>query len=304
VGIAQALANQRVTCRFRRRSWGRIDGGARRRSFESLQVPAIARSSKRRLDEAVADREQITRSQARSLILEGRVRIDGAVLTKAGQNIAADARIEIERPRRWVSRGGEKLDFALGAFGIDVKGRDALDVGASTGGFTDALLQRGAARVTALDVGYGQLDWKLRNDPRVCAIERTNFRNLAADRFPGGFDLITIDTSFISLRTILARAVTYLREDGTIVALVKPQFEAGRSRVGKGGVVRDRSTHDDVIRTLREAAGALRLVPVGLVPSPLVGPAGNREFFMMLRRGGDPFDDARIEAVLGEEEPA
>ena len=154
--------------------------------------------------------------------------------------------------------------------------------------------------VTAVDVGYGQLDWRLRNDARVRVMERTNFRLLADDAFPNRFDLIAIDASFISLRTIWARAVGYLREDGTMVALVKPQFEAGRERVGSGGVVRDRETHRAVLRELREVALSLGLVPVGLVASPLLGPAGNREFLMLLRRGGSPFDDARIEVVLDE----
>jgi 23S rRNA (cytidine1920-2'-O)/16S rRNA (cytidine1409-2'-O)-methyltransferase len=256
-----------------------------------------------RLDDAVAGTERITRSQARSLIMEGRVKVNGAVATKAGQSVAPDAEIELERPRRFVSRGGEKLDFALEAFRIDVRGLETLDVGASTGGFTDALLQRGAAHVTAVDVGYGQLDWKLRNDPRVRVMERVNFRRLSDDAFPDGFDLIVIDTSFISLRTIVARAIAYLRDDGRIVALVKPQFEAGRSRVGGGGVVRDRATHRDVLRELREALITLRLVPAALAESPLRGPAGNREFFMELRRRGEAFDDARIEEVLGEEQP-
>jgi 23S rRNA (cytidine1920-2'-O)/16S rRNA (cytidine1409-2'-O)-methyltransferase len=253
-----------------------------------------------RLDEAVAERGGITRSQARSLIMEGRVSVDGTIATKAGQSVAPDALIEIERPRRFVSRGGEKLDLALTAFGIDVHGVDALDVGASTGGFTDCLLQRGAARVTSVDVGYGQLDWRLRNDPRVRVLERVNFRMLRADAFPEGFDLIAIDASFISLRTILARAITYLRNDGVVVALVKPQFEAGRERVGSGGVVRETATHRDVLRQLRMAAVSLGLVPVALVESPLRGPAGNREFLMALRSEGTPFDDARLEAVLGE----
>ncbi len=153
-----------------------------------------------RLDERVAETGGITRSQARSLIMEGRVSVDGVLASKAGQSVAPEARIEIERPRRFVSRGGEKLECALDAFAIDVRDRDALDVGASTGGFTDALLQRGAARVTALDVGYGQLDWRLRNDARVRVMERVNFRTLPDDAFPGGFDMITIDASFISLR--------------------------------------------------------------------------------------------------------
>lgn len=253
-----------------------------------------------RLDEAVADREGMTRSQARSLIMEGRVSVEGVVATKAGQNIAADARIEIERPRRFVSRGGEKLEGALDTFGIDVANLEALDVGASTGGFTDCLLQRGAVRVTAVDVGYGQLDWRLRNDARVTVMERVNFRLLPDDAFPQGFDVIVIDASFISLRTILKRAVTYLRGDGVIVALVKPQFEAGRGRVGSGGVVRDRETHREVLQTLRDAAAGLGLVPISLAESPLRGPAGNREFLLELRRAGRPIDDARLETVLGE----
>lgn len=255
---------------------------------------------KRRLDEAVAEREQMTRSQARSLIMEGRVRVDGAVAMKAGQSVGAGAKIEIERPRRFVSRGGEKLDYALDAFETNVSGLEVLDIGASTGGFTDCLLQRGAAAVTAIDVGYGQLDWKLRNDPRVRVLERVNVRTLPDDQFPGGFDVIVVDASFISLRTILARAITYLRGDGAIVALVKPQFEAGRDRVGRGGVVRDRATHREIIQTLRDGAITLDLQPVALVESPLRGPAGNREFFMELRRRGRPFEDARIDEVLGE----
>jgi 23S rRNA (cytidine1920-2'-O)/16S rRNA (cytidine1409-2'-O)-methyltransferase len=233
--------------------------------------------------------------------MEGRVKIDGVIATKAGQNVADDAGVEIERPRRFVSRGGEKLDHALTQFKIDARGAEALDIGASTGGFTDNLLQRGAKHVTAVDVGYGQLDWRLRNDPRVRVMERTNFRRLDDDAFPGGFDLIVVDTSFISLRTILARTAAYLREGGAIVALVKPQFEAGRERVGSRGVVRDRQTHRQVLRELRAAVIKLALVPNELTESPLLGPAGNREFFMLLRRSGEPFGDARIEAVLDEE---
>jgi 23S rRNA (cytidine1920-2'-O)/16S rRNA (cytidine1409-2'-O)-methyltransferase len=253
-----------------------------------------------RLDAAVADREGMTRSQARSLIMEGRVSVEGVVASKAGQSVEAEAKIEIVRPRRFVSRGGEKLDRALTVFDIDVRGAAALDVGASTGGFTDCLLQRGAAGVTAVDVGYGQLDWRLRNDPRVRVMERVNFRHLPDDAFPEGFDLITVDTSFISLRTILARAARYLRASGVVVALVKPQFEAGREKVGAGGVVRDRETHREVLDGVRAAAGLLGLVPVALAASPLLGPAGNREFFIELRRDGEPLNDARVEAVLGE----
>lgn len=253
-----------------------------------------------RLDVAVADQTGIARSQARSLIMEGRVSVEGIVATKAGQSVRPGSKIDIAQPRRFVSRGGEKLDHALMAFGIEVRGSEALDVGASTGGFTDCLLQRGAEGVTAVDVGYGQLDWKLRNDPRVRVMERTNFRRLTDDAFPRGFDLIVVDTSFISLRTILARAVTYLRADGVIVALIKPQFEAGPQRVASGGVVRDPATHRAVLGDIYAAAHRLGLVPVSLIASPLLGPAGNREFLIELRRTGNAFDDARIEAVVAE----
>ena len=257
-----------------------------------------------RLDDAVAQRAAITRSQARSLIMEGRVRVDGAVAHKAGQRVAAGAGIEIERPRRFVSRGGEKLEAALDAFGIDVTGMQALDVGASTGGFTDCLLQRGAAHVTAVDVGYGQLDWRLRSDARVQVVERTNFRRLPGDAFPAGFDLIVIDASFISVVTILERARTYLREGGAIVALIKPQFEAGRRRLGRGGVVRDPAVHRAVLGEVRDALPPLGLTAAGLIASPLLGPAGNREFLMEIRCGGVGIDDARIGAVLAEAPPS
>jgi len=252
-----------------------------------------------RLDEAVAAQTGITRSQARSLIMEGRVRVNGAPATKAGQTVRDDAEIVVETPRRFVSRGGEKLDHALDAFAIDVTGLRALDVGASTGGFTDCLLQRGVAHVTAIDVGYGQLDWRLRNDARVTVMERTNFRNLADDALAPAA-LIVIDTSFISLRTILARARAFLRDDGVIVALVKPQFEAGRERLGAGGVVRDPNVHRAVLREVRDAAGELGLPIVAVTASPLWGPAGNREFLAELRRHGAPVDDERIDAVVGE----
>ncbi len=257
-----------------------------------------------RLDTMVSERAGVTRSQARALIMEGRVCVDGAPATKAGQSVREGATIEITQPRRFVSRGGEKLDAALEAFAIDVRGMETLDVGASTGGFTDCLLQRGAAHVTALDVGYGQLDWRLRNDPRVRVVERTNFRTLPDDAFPEGFDLITIDASFISLRPVLERAVGYLRSEGTIVALVKPQFEAGRERVQRGGVVRDARVHREVLTDVAAAARGLGLLAVAVVASPLRGPAGNREFFVAFRRSGTPIGAERIAEVAGEEREA
>jgi 23S rRNA (cytidine1920-2'-O)/16S rRNA (cytidine1409-2'-O)-methyltransferase len=232
--------------------------------------------------------------------MEGRVRVDGTVVTKAGHAVRVGAAIVIESPRRFVSRGGEKLERALEAFAVDVRGAQALDVGASSGGFTDCLLQHGARSVVALDVGYGQLDWKLRNDPRVRVMERTNFRLLPDDAFPGGFDVITIDTSFISVLTMLSRADRYLRPAGDVIALVKPQFEAGRRWLGGGGVVRDPAVHRVVLREVRRGVEAIGLVPAGVVASPLLGPAGNREFLMLVRRNGRPVDDARIAVVVGE----
>jgi 23S rRNA (cytidine1920-2'-O)/16S rRNA (cytidine1409-2'-O)-methyltransferase len=253
-----------------------------------------------RLDAAVAARTGLTRSQARALILAGKVRVDDAPATKPGTTVRAGARVEIEAAPRFVSRGGEKLEGALAAFALDPRGLEALDVGASTGGFTDALLQAGAEHVTALDVGYGQLAWKLRVDPRVTVIERTNFRILGDDAFPDGFDLIVIDASFISLRTIVARAVAYLRPHGTIVALVKPQFEAGRERLGGGGVVRDPVVHAAVLREVREAIDATGVRVVDAALSPLRGPAGNIEFFYRLAREGDEVSDARLDALVEE----
>jgi 23S rRNA (cytidine1920-2'-O)/16S rRNA (cytidine1409-2'-O)-methyltransferase len=248
----------------------------------------------------------LSRSQARGLIIAGRVRVNGEPRTKPGANVRAGAAVELERPARFVSRGGEKLAGALEAFALDPAGLDVLDVGASTGGFTDALLEAGARSVVALDVGYGQLAWKLRGDARVTVVERTNFRTLPDDAFPAGFDLIVVDTSFISLRTIVARALGYLRPGGTIVGLVKPQFEAGRERLGGGGVVRDPAVHRAVLHELRDAFAGLATVVVDACVSPLRGPAGNVEFFYRIERSGTPIDDRRIDALVARahEDPA
>lgn len=253
-----------------------------------------------RLDVAVAQRSGVTRSHARSLIMAGRVRVDGRPLTKPGTTVALDARLEIERPRPYVSRGGEKLEAALERFALDVHGLRALDIGASTGGFTDCLLRHGAASVVAVDVGYGQLAWELREDPRVTVVERTNFRTLPDDAFPGGFDLIVADVSFISLRTILERALRYLREGGTVIALVKPQFEAGRARVARGGVVRDPETHREVLHEFHAAVLGLGLGVVAAMVSPLRGPAGNVEFLVELRRGPHEVDEEELDRIVAE----
>jgi 23S rRNA (cytidine1920-2'-O)/16S rRNA (cytidine1409-2'-O)-methyltransferase len=255
-------------------------------------------AQRERLDAAVAAHFGITRSQARGLILAGRVRVDGTPAHKAGAALHDGAQLEVEAGPAFVSRGGEKLAGALADFGVSPAGCDVLDVGASTGGFTDAVLAAGARAVTALDVGYGQLAWKLRTDPRVTVRERTNFRTLADDAFPAGFDLIVIDASFISLRTIVARAVAYLREGGSMIALVKPQFEAGRARIGGGGVVRDPDVHRAILREVRDALPPLGLSAVAATVSPLRGPAGNAEFFYRIARSASTISDDRIDALV------
>ena len=251
-----------------------------------------------RLDEAVAERAGVTRSRARSLIIAGRVRVDGRPSTKPGAAVARGAVLDVERARPYVSRGGEKLESALRAFALDVRGARALDVGASTGGFTDCLLAHGAAHVVARDVGYGQIAFGLRADPRVTVVERTNFRLVPDGTLGAPFDLVTIDASFISVLTILDRARAFLAENGAIVALVKPQFEAGRERLGGGGVVRDAAIHRAILLETRAGVATLGLAPVAVAASPLRGPAGNAEFFMLLRRGGIAFDDAAADAAL------
>lgn len=265
-----------------------------------MNAPTTKPRSSRRLDDVVAAMTELTRSQARGVILAGRVRVDGEPRTKPGHSVRAGAEVIVDAPARYVSRGGEKLAGALDAFGIDPAGLDALDVGASTGGFTDVLLERGARSVVALDVGYGQLAWKLRQDARVRVVERTNFRLLRDDAFPDGFDLIVIDASFISLRTIVARALAYLRPGATIVALVKPQFEAGRERLGRGGVVRDAAVHAAVLREVRAALEALGARVVDACLSPLRGPSGNVEFFYRIARDGAPVGDDRLDALVAE----
>ncbi len=222
-----------------------------------------------------------SREKARALILAADVLVDGAVETRAGAPVSADSAIAIAAPPRFVSRGGDKLDHALEAFGIDVSGLVVMDVGASTGGFTDCLLQRGAARVYAVDVGYGQLDARLRGDPRVVVMERTNIRDLAS--LPERPDVATIDASFISLTKVLPAVVALVRPRADIVALVKPQFEAERHEVKRGGVVRDPLVHAAVIGRVAWWCVNHGLRVRGVATSPLLGPAGNREFFLWLR---------------------
>jgi 23S rRNA (cytidine1920-2'-O)/16S rRNA (cytidine1409-2'-O)-methyltransferase len=226
-----------------------------------------------------------SRERARRLVMAGEVLVDGVPAAKPGTPTSRAATIDVRAPARaFVSRGGEKLAGALDAFGIDPTGWRVLDVGASTGGFTDCLLQRGARRVVAVDVGYGQLAWSLRTDPRVEVHERTNARHLAPDFLDEPVDLAVVDVSFISLRLVLPALAPLVRPGGGVLALVKPNFEVGRDRVGAGGVVRDPAVRAAAVRDVVAAATAQGLHVRGEVASPLVGPKGNRETFVWLER--------------------
>ena len=237
-----------------------------------------------RLDHLVVEKGLApSRERARALILAAQVRVDGRVVSKAGTQVASEADVALTGPDHpYVGRGGLKLAHALDTFDIEVAGREALDIGASTGGFTDVLLQRGAARVVALDVGHGQLDWRLRNDPRVVIVERFNARRLTPADLPGPVDIVCVDVSFISLRQILPVVPRLLRQGGDVIALVKPQFEAGRAEVGKG-VIHDAAIHARVVEEIRLAASAVGLTRAASTPSPITGQKGNVEFLLHLR---------------------
>jgi 23S rRNA (cytidine1920-2'-O)/16S rRNA (cytidine1409-2'-O)-methyltransferase len=234
-----------------------------------------------RLDQAMVERGLVdTRSRAKSFIMAGDILINGEKETRAGRTVAATDTISFKEKPRFVSRGGEKLDHALEAFGIDVSGLVAADLGASTGGFTDCLLQRGATKVFAVDVGYGQLDEKLRTDPRVIVMERENARYL--ESLPEPIAITSIDVSFISLKLMFPVVAQMSAPAARCVPLIKPQFEAGRADIGKGGVVRDPAVHRRVLETALASAIEHGLHPRGLVASPLRGPAGNVEFLAHL----------------------
>ena len=235
-----------------------------------------------------------TRTQAQRAVMAGQVRLNGHPATKSSDSVRAGDAVELLAGDKFVSRGGHKLEHALNHFALEVTGQVALDLGASTGGFTDCLLQRGAARVFAVDVGHGQLAWKLRQDSRVVVMEKTNARALEPASFGPGyrpFDLVVADCSFISLRKILPAAAPLLREDGRLVALVKPQFEAGKAEADKGeGVITDPAVHARVLAELEEfvRTGKLGLCWQGVTESPLLGPAGNKEFLALLRKSPRP----------------
>jgi 23S rRNA (cytidine1920-2'-O)/16S rRNA (cytidine1409-2'-O)-methyltransferase len=238
-----------------------------------------------RLDLVLVDRGLApSRERARALILAGHVTVDGQVVARAGALVPARALVELVTPDHpYVGRGGVKLAHALDEFGIDPHGRRALDIGASTGGFTDVLLRRGAANVIALDVGHGQLDWRLRTDPRVIVREGINARYLTRDDVPHDVSLVAIDVAFISLGHILPALPPFLEPDADVVALVKPQFEAGREEVGRHGLVTDPAIHDRVVQRVTATAHDVGLTRAGMTPSPITGATGNREFFLHLR---------------------
>ncbi len=240
-----------------------------------------------RLDQALVERALCdSRERAKRLILAGQIRVNGHPAKKASDNIKPADEITVDAPEKFVSRGGHKLEHALEHFQLKVGKLVAIDLGASTGGFTDCLLQRGAEKVFAVDVGQGQLAWKLRSDPRVVVMEKTNARHLKPENFPASADLVVVDCSFISLKKILPSAVPLLKPDGKIVALIKPQFEAGKAEADKGrGVITDTAIHDRVLAELQEFVSAQAgLCWRGMVESPLLGPAGNKEFLALIEK--------------------
>jgi len=240
-----------------------------------------------------------SREKARALILEGKVLVNGVKVNKAGTSINSDASLKLLEGMPYVSRGGMKLEVALKNFNINVDGKVAMDVGASTGGFTDCLLQHGAKKVYAIDVGYGQLDWKLRSNERVVLLEKTNIRYLdeivrsqksrvrsqrLEDLINNNIDIVTVDVSFISLLKVIPKIIEFLKKGGEIVALIKPQFEVGRKNVGKGGVVKDEVKRLEAVSRIKNAVTDMGLEVKGVIKSPLVGPKGNVEYFIYVKK--------------------
>lgn len=238
---------------------------------------------KARLDKLLVERNlAASRQKAQALIGAGQVLVNGATQDKAGHQVDEKCHIEIKQRCPYVSRGGFKLEKGLDFFHIDPSGLICADVGASTGGFTDCLLQNGAAKVYAIDVGYGQLDWSLRQDERVVVMERTNARHLQPGDIPDPLDLAVVDASFISLKLLLPPLLPFFKDRPKILALIKPQFEVGKGKVGKGGVVRDQSLHDEVLAEITRFATSLGLTSRGITESPILGPKGNKEFLIYL----------------------
>lgn len=254
--------------------------------------------TRRRADVVLAERGLFeSRERAKAAILAGSVACDGRPLTKAGELVEVTAEFTVAQGPKYVSRGGVKLAGALAAFGFDPAGLAVVDVGASTGGFTDCVLQMGAASVTAVDVGYGQLAWQLRQDPRVRVFERTNIRTADPVALGAPFDLAVVDVSFVGLLKVLPNVLAMLADDSALIALVKPQFEAGKGRVGKRGVVRDAGVHREVLEGVVSGLNDAGLVLRGLTWSPITGPEGNIEFWVWVDREG-PALDVDIQAVV------
>ncbi|MDI6745450.1 MAG: TlyA family RNA methyltransferase [Thermodesulfovibrionales bacterium] len=242
---------------------------------------------KERLDKIMVDTGLVkSRERARALIMEGKVLVDGSPVTKAGAMINTASSITLKSEDiPFVSRGGLKLKAAIDFFKIDLKDKTAMDVGSSTGGFTDCMLQMGVKKVYCIDVGYGQIAWSLRNDPRVILLERTNIRHLERKRIPDIIDIATIDVSFISLTRVIPKVLEFLKEDGEMLALVKPQFEVGKGEVGKGGIVREEEKRLAAVDSVRAAVGSAGLRTAGMFESPVAGQKGNIEYFLYLKKG-------------------
>ncbi len=253
---------------------------------------SMLKALRERLDKLLVARKCAeSRERAQGMILAGQVWVDGQPATKAGLRVPWDVEIELHGSvLQYASRGGLKLEHALAVFSIQPVGWVAMDVGASTGGFTDCLLQHGVKKVYAVDVGYGQLAWRLRQDPRVVVIERTNIRYMTKETVPDVMNLITVDLSFISLRLVLPKLLEFLKPDGRIVALVKPQFEVGKGQVRRGGLVKDPAKHQEVLEVISQAAAKTDLTVEGITASPLAGRKGNQEYFIYLKRGAPPGD--------------
>lgn len=258
---------------------------------------------KERLDVLLVEKGMFpSREKAKASVMAGLVYVDGTRVDKAGNMTNPASELYVKEPLcPYVSRGGLKLSKAMDSFRIVLQGKTTIDMGASTGGFTDCMLQNGAQKVYAMDVGYGQLDWKLRTDNRVVNMEKTNIRYLDIVSFPEKVDFISIDVSFISLHLILPVAASLLREDGQIVCLVKPQFEAGREQVGKGGIVRDKKIHREVILKVIKYAEEFKLYPHGLTFSPVTGAKGNIEYLLLLAKSQQP-EAIDVDKVIGDTE--
>ncbi len=254
-------------------------------------------AAKKRLDVLVYERGLAeSREKAKALIMAGVIYADNQKADKAGTTYPEDVSLELRGNKlRYVSRGGLKLEKAISSFSVDLKGKTTMDIGASTGGFTDCMLQNGAEKVYSIDVGYGQLDWKLRNDPRVVNLERTNIRYVTREQIPDMIDFFSVDVCFISLSLVLPAVRPLLKEDGTAVCLIKPQFEAGKGKVGKNGVVRDKEIHEEVIKKIYDFCLGNGFTVIDMDYSPVKGPEGNIEYLIYIRKSDSPVSEKEFD---------